>query len=145
MEMLSKNLLETEEFARRLLKRLASKKTNEAVVLGLCGDLGSGKTAFAKAFGKCLGVREEITSPTFVIRKSYKTNHRRFSRFVHIDAYRLESGKEMEALDFEKDLKSIGSIVLIEWPERVANVLPKERENLFFEFIDETSRKIVYE
>ncbi len=114
-------------------------------MLSLCGDLGSGKTAFAKAFGKCLGVREEITSPTFVIRKSYKTDHQRFSRLIHIDAYRLESGKEMEALDFQKDLKETGTIVLVEWPEHVKDVLPKEKESLFFEFVDETSRKIVYE
>ncbi len=114
-------------------------------MLGLCGDLGSGKTTFAKAFGKCLGIRKEITSPTFVIRKSYKTDHQCFSHLIHIDAYRLKAGKELEALNFEKDLEKAGTIVLVEWPEHVESILPKERKNLFFEFVDETSRKIVYE
>ena len=95
--------------------------TNHATVIGLFGDLGSGKTTFTQALARELGVTEDVTSPTFVIEKIYflkdnqkpaenslrltKTNHSEnippiFEKLIHIDAYRLESGAELANLGF---------------------------------------------
>ncbi len=117
---------------------------NEAVVVGLYGDLGSGKTTFAQALAKLFGVTETVTSPTFVIEKIYKVNSSRFSHLIHIDAYRLESGKELERLGWKDILGDPKHLILIEWPERVADILPKETKKIHFTFVDETTRKISY-
>lgn len=121
----SHSLAETSAIAKELLGQLAApqKNLNEATVVGLSGHLGAAKTAFVKAVAKHLGIAEEVTSPTFVIMKIYPINHAPWQQLVHIDAYRLESGKEVEALDFEKVIADRHNLVMIEWPENIAEAL----------------------
>lgn len=121
----SHSLTETATIATDTINRLATPPHNqsEATVVGLSGHLGAGKTAFVKAVAKKLGIDEEITSPTFVIMKIYPINHAPWQRLVHIDAYRLESGKEAEAIDFEKVIADKDSLVFIEWPENIQDAL----------------------
>src|SRR4051812_21038937 len=90
-----------------------------ATVIALQGDLGSGKTTFAQFFGKHLGVKETIASPTFLIQKNYKTWNPFFKELIHIDAYRIEAPKELSILHFEETLSDPAKIILIEWPEKV--------------------------
>jgi len=119
--LVSHSIKETSEIANNWLKDLTSKyeASGEAVLAGLSGHLGAGKTAFVKEVAKGLGVKEEITSPTFVIMKIYKTNHSRWHRLVHIDAYRLEKREELEVLRFEDVMADPHNLVMIEWPENV--------------------------
>ena len=105
---------------------------NEATVIGLQGELGAGKTAFAQAFGKVLGVEENITSPTFVIMNFYKVNWRGFKKLVHIDAYRLEKEEELLHLGWDELIKDPENIILVEWPERVENLIPKGAKRIHF-------------
>ena len=120
----SHSLEETSQIAQEWLARLSTRPSSEeATVVGLLGHLGAGKTAFVKAVAKHLGVPEEITSPTFVIMKLYPLKKALWKCLVHIDAYRLESGKETEALDFEKVIADKGNLVLIEWPENIQEAL----------------------
>jgi tRNA threonylcarbamoyladenosine biosynthesis protein TsaE len=121
----SRSLTETSTTAKELLGQLAApqKNPNEATVVGLSGHLGAAKTAFVKAIAKHLGIVNEVTSPTFVIMKIYPINHAPWQRLVHIDAYRLESGKEVEALDFEKVIADRHNLVFIEWPENIKEAL----------------------
>lgn len=111
------------------------KKKNQATVVGLVGELGTGKTTFVKRFAKALGITEHITSPTFVILKKY-------GNLIHVDAYRLRGGKELLALGFQELLDDPRNIIFIEWADRVADVLPKDRLMLRFEHVDEDTRKI---
>lgn len=114
-----------------MLAMLPSKST--ARVVALRGDLGSGKTTFAAEFAKQLGITDIIQSPTYVLMKSYAFpdtlnsfgRPRRHNRLIHIDAYRLESAKEFEALKPQEFLDDPKALVLIEWPERVDAALPK--------------------
>src|SRR3989344_6867263 len=99
MKIISKSLGETEKIAREFLAKIIVKNENGATVVGLYGDLGSGKTAFTQATAKCLGVKEAVTSPTFVIEKIYKLDRQNFEHLIHIDAYRLGSGNEILHLD----------------------------------------------
>jgi tRNA threonylcarbamoyladenosine biosynthesis protein TsaE len=91
-------------------------------VLCLWGDLGAGKTVFAKGFGAGLGVRATINSPSFVLMGEYAGRLPLF----HIDLYRLASASE--ALDGGLlDDRQVSGVVLIEWPDRLGAALPTER------------------
>lgn len=117
----------------------AKATSNEsAVVLALHGDLGAGKTTFVQTLAKQLGVTETVTSPTFVIMKKYQTTDNRFSNLIHIDAYRLEKVDELQILGFEAELKIPGTIICIEWAERVSALLPAQTINLNFALDGET-------
>ncbi len=129
--MISKSLQETEVFAQELLNTI---KTN---VIGLYGDLGSGKTALTKSIAKILGVTEEVTSPTFVIAKFYKGKDK---QLVHIDAYRLEHFSELESLGFKEWCADPKNLVIIEWPEKVKEILP-QHDHVDCVFVNETTRE----
>lgn len=120
----SHSLEETSNFAREWLERLStnSSQGGGAIVTGLSGHLGAGKTAFVKALAKHLGITEEITSPTFVIMKIYPTKNDLWKNLIHIDAYRLESGKEFNILGFDKLATDKNNLIVVEWPENVREV-----------------------
>ncbi len=143
-KILSKSLDATARVADDWLASLEKKET-EALVVGLSGNLGSGKTAFVKAVAAALGVDEMVTSPTFVIEKIYKTKNSDFPRLVHIDAYRLESARELEVLNFEELVEDPNNLILIEWPENVKEILPEGAHTIKCEFVSETEREYGFE
>jgi len=98
-------------------------------VITLKGDLGSGKTFFAKQIGKALGVEAEIDSPSFVLFKEYHCG--RFPLY-HLDLYRLKSEEELFDLGIFDMLES--GITLIEWPELALRLLPYQTYGLVFHF-----------
>jgi len=121
--------------ANEISKEILDNK--KAIVIGLEGDLGSGKTTFVQGIAKGLGIKEKITSPTFVIMKKYDF-------LYHIDCYRIKS-KDLLELDFKEIIKQSGNIVVIEWAERIKKVLPKDVIWMKFEYLDKDKRKIIYE
>ncbi|MEI8327904.1 MAG: tRNA (adenosine(37)-N6)-threonylcarbamoyltransferase complex ATPase subunit type 1 TsaE [Candidatus Taylorbacteria bacterium] len=118
-----------------------------ATVVGMSGHLGAGKTAFVKIVAKLLGVKEEVTSPTFVIMKIYELDPNSqfpisnstcpWKRLVHIDAYRLERAEELEVLNFDRLVADPGHLIMIEWPENVEldKVLP-DHHRMKFEVVE---------
>jgi tRNA threonylcarbamoyladenosine biosynthesis protein TsaE len=147
MKILSKSLADTCKAAQDFLAEISKIKSNHAVIIGLFGDLGSGKTTFTQALGQCLNIKEVMTSPTFVIMKSYVidqnlTTKIPFTTLVHIDAYRLESGHELAVLSFAELARNPKNLIIIEWPERVADILPPDLLKINFKFISETEREI---
>lgn len=134
----------TQALAREIVSSL-NKSDTHATILALQGDLGSGKTTFTKYIAEALGIRDVVTSPTFVIQKIYDLEDQSFDRLIHIDAYRLAGGEEMEALGWESLSKDGSNLIVIEWPKNVADVIPSTAHTIQFETIDETSRKISYE
>ncbi len=117
-------------------------RQGSALVLALEGDLGSGKTTFVQGLAKGLQIKENITSPTFVILKKFQVPGSRFHFFYHIDCYRLEKPKELLDLGVEKILLDSQNIVAIEWPEKIKKILPAGFIKIKFEFADNTKRKI---
>lgn len=144
-DMISKNLKDTEKIALDLLHKIHP-HASKATVVALSGELGSGKTTFAKAFAQGLGIKEEdVTSPTFVIMKMYELGGRNhFKKFIHIDAYRLEKAEEIEKLGWHEMLLDHGNLILVEWPENISKVLPQDAVKVEFTFLDENTREINY-
>jgi len=129
MEIITKSSKETFKAGELLAKELKSKK-----IICLEGDLGGGKTTFTQGLAKGLGIKERITSPTFVLIKEYEN-------LIHIDCYRVQE-KDLKKLDFKKILKS-DKIKVIEWANKIKGLLPKNKINIKFEFVDENTRRII--
>ena len=143
MNYLSKSPEETNQIASDFLNTL--EPISKATVVALQGELGAGKTAFAQEVGKILGVAENMRSPTFVIEKIYSINFNNFKRLIHVDAYRLEKESELLHLGWEDLIKEPENLVLIEWPENVAGVIPEDARRISFEFIDDATRRISFD
>lgn len=122
-------------------KQVAGANLDQATTVALSGNLGAGKTTFTKAFANEIGITETITSPTFVIAKFYELKNQPWKKFIHIDAYRLESGDELSKLGFDELFKDPENLIFIEWPENVKNILPEKLTNISFEVVDEETRK----
>lgn len=108
----------TAEETRSLAAELGAALPADSV-LALHGDLGVGKTTFVQGLGRGLGVAGNVTSPTFNI----FTLHRGKINLLHLDAYRLESPREVESLLLE-DFMEPPWCLAVEWPEKVADWLP---------------------
>ena len=105
---------------REVASRLARELPVDAA-LALSGDLGAGKTTFVKGLAAAWGVREAVTSPSFTVCNL----HRGTRLLVHVDAYRLTRAEEWDGLMVEEFLRSPWCLV-VEWPERVRDRLPRE-------------------
>jgi tRNA threonylcarbamoyladenosine biosynthesis protein TsaE len=124
----SASLFETVTLARELVRHV-----RRGDVVLLIGDLGAGKTAFAKGFGAALGAAEEITSPTFTIMRDYPvTLPDGPARFLHLDAYRLEGPGAVDDIGLF-ELLDEGGFALIEWGDLVAAAFG--RDPLVIEFV----------
>lgn len=135
-------LTEIDSFAGDVLGTLLKEKRATATILGLSGELGSGKTRFVQALAQALGVAEHVMSPTFVIEKAYDLRNRAFDRLIHIDAYRLEGARELRVLGFEEMLSNPANLIVIEWPERVKEILPGDIHELHFTVSGDGEREI---
>lgn len=144
MEKIISSPEELETFAASFVAEL-SPRSAEATLVTLSGELGAGKTAFTKAVAKTLGVEEVVTSPTFVLEKIYGLPTTvSFSRLVHIDAYRLSSGADLAPLGFDELMKPPRNLILLEWPEKVADALPAPALHVLFSVREDGSRHITY-
>lgn len=124
---------ETEQFAQKFAKTL---RAGDVVVLD--GDMGAGKTVFAKGVAKGLGIEEEVTSPTYAYMNDYD------GRLFHYDCYRIESVAQAESLGLA-DYFDMGGICLIEWAQNIAPLLPKYVKKVAIKKLDENRREIVWE
>ena len=119
-------------------------RTSGATVLALTGDLGAGKTTLTQSIGKKPGVTENMISPTFVIMKHYRLKTSDYRLLVHIDAYRLDSSAEMKTLGFDTLIADPENLIVIEWPERIADILPADCIRISLEHLEENKRALVF-
>ena len=153
---ITKSEKETLELGRKFADRLCG---GEAI--GLIGDLGSGKTVFTKGLATGLGIKKHITSPTFVLLKLYdidkpsphlsliKEAESEVGRglvdgLVHVDAYRLNSGEDLKAIGIEDFFNDKNCVTIIEWADRVRDVLPADAIIIKFKVTKNNSRKITF-
>lgn len=116
----------------------------DSLIIALKGELGAGKTTFMKSFARKMGISESVASPTFVIMKRYPIPHESrvgafYQNLIHMDAYRLENGKDLETMGFSRILNPDTAsgegrnVVCVEWPEMVEDILPAHRLTIIFE------------
>ncbi|MEK7658354.1 MAG: tRNA (adenosine(37)-N6)-threonylcarbamoyltransferase complex ATPase subunit type 1 TsaE [Patescibacteria group bacterium] len=147
-----------EKLADEILKLLPQKS---AIILGLNGNLGGGKTTFLQGFAKGLGIKEKILSPTFVIYKKFiispilinkRTQNLEYRQFYHFDCYRIKNYKDFLAIGFSAQggpasgwkeiISNPKNIVAIEWPEKIKKIFPKTAVKINFKFINESAREL---
>lgn len=128
---------DTKTFAEKFAKTL-----QKGDVLCLYGDLGSGKTSFTQGLAKGLGIKRRIISPTFIIVRSYDIPG---GNFYHIDLYRTENKEDLISLGIDQLLESQENIMVIEWAEKLKDLMPEKRIDLHFNNLSENSREIVVE
>ena len=128
----SSNELDTIELAQNL----ESEKFQNMIIC-LTGDLGSGKTVFAKGFASALGIEDVVSSPTFTIIKEYLDGE---MPLYHMDVYRLDGNTDGVGIEeyFHKN-----GVVIIEWAETIKDILPKERLEISFKIAGENKRVLV--
>ena len=128
----SESVEQTQAFAQEYAKTL---KGGDVVLLD--GDMGAGKTAFAKGVALGLGIEEEVTSPTYAYMNDYD------GRLFHYDCYRIESVEQAENLGLA-DYFDMGGICLIEWSQNIAPLLPRTVKKVTIKKINDTKREIEF-
>jgi tRNA threonylcarbamoyladenosine biosynthesis protein TsaE len=105
-------------------------------IIALQGDLGGGKTTFTQGLAKGLGVKDKVLSPTFPIIRKYSGKR----ELIHIDCYRIES-KDLLSLGWKEMLES-KAVIVIEWAEKIKEILPVETLWIHFRFLNEKERAL---
>jgi len=111
-------------------------------VIALSGDLGAGKTTFAKGLARALKIKKPVTSPTFVLMKIYPTKGK-IKKLVHIDCYRLTGPQDIEAIGAPEYFNQSDTITVIEWPEKVKAALPKKTIVIKFKIEKNINKRII--
>lgn len=161
MGLKQKFLTDSPEKTKKLGEILAQSLMS-SVLICLSGDLGSGKTTFAQGFAAGLGIKEKITSPSFVLMKKYKVpcchceesrdrrgttkqshHKKRIHFFYHLDCYRLRNSAEILAIGFEEILADPAGVVLVEWADKIQKYLPQGRIWIRFEVLGKRKREII--
>lgn len=131
---------ETMEFAKEVAKII---KCGDVILLN--GEIGAGKTTFTKYLLENLGVKSVVSSPTFTLLNEYDG----VFPVYHFDMYRITNAEELYELGFEDYLNSKNSpyvktgLTLVEWPENVKEILPKDAIVINIEKLGENSRKFI--
>src|SRR5258706_203879 len=135
LEVLSKSPQQTRQIGVRLGGALQS-----GDVICLQGNLGAGKTTFVQGLAEGWGSLDSVSSPTFILVNVYRRADG--AQLFHLDTYRLESVPEAEELDLDSML--MDGALIVEWPERLGNLIPEERLWIDFEHVDQEHRQIIF-
>ena len=134
--MLSHSPQQTRQYAQSLVDQF-----QQGGILCLYGDLGSGKTLFTKALLAEFGIPEKmVKSPTYTLLREYKTT--KDLNIYHADFYRIEEIDELTRQNLEEIFNQPHALIVIEWAERIAALLPVPRVELHFEYRGDTERSI---
>jgi tRNA threonylcarbamoyladenosine biosynthesis protein TsaE len=130
------------DMAKKVVDTLAASPSPYARVLFLEGDLGAGKTTFTKELASVLGIsKEDVHSPTFILKKEYPAEHSFFKKLVHIDAYRFDQPEEAKVLKLERDTSDKESLIVIEWPSKLCGAVDEDM-TISFSVVDDDTREI---
>ena len=138
-EIQANNLDDTRRIAEALSKAVIAAKGG---LICLYGDIGAGKTTLTKEIAKNLGIKEKVTSPSFVILNEY---HSGVMSLYHFDLYRLEGEGINSIIDEILEYTTAeNTLAIVEWAEFSANQLSEERFEIKIEYVDETSRNFCF-
>lgn len=143
MQLVSQSAEDTRAIAARFAAHTASLMAGRttALVVALRGELGSGKTTFTQGLAHALGVSQTPKSPTFLLAKEYPIPHTQRSLW-HLDCYRLAGHQDLVTLDLHSIFANPNNIILIEWPERIGEGLPRDHIEIHFVHSGNDTRSI---
>jgi tRNA threonylcarbamoyladenosine biosynthesis protein TsaE len=127
--------LETELFAEKFARTLKA-----GCIIALHGELGAGKTVFARGFARGIGVTEQVSSPTYTIIQEYSNSAGQ--SFFHLDLYRIENSISALAFGVDEYLSQTDSFTILEWPERISDILPNKTIHVVISHAGEFHRQI---
>ncbi len=129
------------ENTTKLIAKKYAQSIKSPCVISLVGDLGAGKTTFAKGFAEGFGVTDVVTSPTYTIMNEYMGEK---MPLYHFDMYRLNGMEEAVGAGFEEyfDLKALKGVCLVEWASNVEGLLPALHVEISLKKLEETKREI---
>lgn len=136
-ELITSNEKQTAQAAKSIATQIAA-----GSFIALYGDLGAGKTAFTRGLADGLDIKEQITSPTFTLLKTYDSG---VMPLYHFDMYRINSNEELDGIGFFDYAQSDG-LCVVEWAERVKEDLPTDRFDIYIGYTeneDERTIKII--
>jgi len=135
---ITKSLDETLELGEKLAQNF------KFHVIGLNGELGSGKTAITKGIGNYFGIKN-ITSPTFVVMKIYEPlkNNSKIKNIVHIDCYRLETYDALLDIGLMDYINDDKNLIIIEWADKISDYLPKDTIYVNFKLGNNENERII--
>ena len=145
LDYLTKSPAQTRKMGKILAKEtIKLENPKKALIVGLVGDLGGGKTTFLQGFAKGLGIKERILSPTFIIIRKSKIQglKSKIRFFYHIDCYRIQKPQELLDLGFKEIISNPKNIVVVEWADKIMDILPQNAIMLKFNYIDSNKRRI---
>ena len=124
-------------------------------IIGLAGELGAGKTQFVKGLAQGFGIKNIITSPTFVLLKFYKIQNSKFpglakrsgagkiQNLAHIDCYRLDKPEELLDLGWDELVNNPNNIIVIEWADKIKSIMPKNTQWINFKTGKKENQRII--
>jgi len=139
---MKKIITKSAEDTKELGKDLA-KKFKGGEIICLKGDLGSGKTTFSQGILDGLMAEKPYTSPTFLVMKNYKLSNKKIKNIYHIDTYRVGAEDILE-LGWEEIIEDNKNIVIVEWPERISEILPENSLRINFKWINDEERVVYF-
>lgn len=134
---ISSSSQDTQEIAKKIASKL-----NSGTTICLWGNMAAGKTTFTQGVGEFFNINR-LTSPTFIIMREYEIeSHPTIKKLYHLDLYRLESSDEIKAFDIEEIIADPANLVVIEWPEKLNDMIPKNRLDIYLKSTDDNEREI---
>jgi tRNA threonylcarbamoyladenosine biosynthesis protein TsaE len=113
----------------KAVARNVAAQLQPGMIVTLSGPLGAGKTTFVQYLAKELGTKSVPRSPTFSLVRSYRlpVTDYPLRRLLHVDAYRIEDEKDLLPLNLDEELRELGTVMVIEWPENMTTWLKRQR------------------
>ncbi len=129
--------------AQKIIDKVEKTKSTKAKVIALHGDLGAGKTTLTKQILSILNPKAKTKSPTFVIMRRFDIDYKKISTVIHIDAYRLKNAEDLVKLGFKEILEDPKNLIILEWPEIVSKLLPKNTLHIFLKHRGREGREVL--
>lgn len=131
----------SDEETKKFASRQAQKYLKKGIVISLTGELGAGKTTFVQGFAEGLGIKDRIISPTFVLMRQHQVPNSEMVLY-HIDLYRLEGDINIEEIGLRDLFNDSKAIVLIEWADKIKDLLPQNTSFINLKKLSKNERSI---
>lgn len=136
MKLISRSPAKTQRIAWKIIEKESRKPRVGALCVALIGELGAGKTTLVQGIGKKLGIKQRMTSPTFLLMREFplEKTWNGIKRVYHFDWYRLKDKKQILDLGWDDILKDSANLVLVEWADKFPKLLPDGRICILLEY-----------